>query len=575
MAIVVTVNDKVYNLNKKQLINKGEYINEVIYRAFAQVDEDCAICYEGFTCEDDEPAFLSCACHLTFHRKCVEEILAKFKQCPQCRRKNVTITTFKGHINNAQAYEEIYDKAKEILSGDEWLYFINNWKMVIDQFNRFNRSICVKLYDYMDYTRFGFNWNSNPIYVKSGIKFYVNKMTDRIFSVGEQTIKPRSEFDQIFDEETQGIFRDLGKVKNVIIAGGLIAKIVMVQITKIPETADIDFYVYGPDNRERDIALHNLLAYISGKFGPNKVYYAQFGAVILIFPEGYKRSIQIICGAFYNPDHILTNFDLDHVRIAYDGKDVICLPQFLNSCRYQLSQIDDDKFSNLRVLKAKEYDINILSSKIIGDSMDYIKPYNNNITRINSNTSEGNAKRMISDTYKIPIERVTTNYNDLLKTLQTSSDFIRKSYGINNSTIFNYTARNINFETFKLSRKFNGTITYHSINYIILELNGIKPINSILHNNCQIITVDDKTINPDLVQFINKVLAVISKQIKRNLVIGPKNFMITNKTKFWNDHRRDLRREIILDQTYNALITFPRIDHYNGNLMMEILDIRR
>lgn len=365
-------------LTKNSVLDKDLYISNVIIPLICNSDEQCGICYEEFT-STSLPKFLSCHCKLAFHKDCLIDMFAKMtRSCPQCRNTGITIVDFKAGIIDFDKYESIYDKFKNELDKEEWLIFLCNWTIPIKTFESVQRPITLNSFDYTDYTKFSIGWNQSKIFDMKGKRLSI--LSKGRFQTGMKTCCDIDEFKNEFNKYTLGIFNDINW-DGICIAGGLISKLLNKSVRKDEINSDVDIFVYGSNQGIRDRHLIKVLKFFKDIFGDN-IYFVPTYSVINLIIIDYPRQIQIIYTKVVSIADVLASFDVDHVRCAYSGgNETIVLPKFLESFRYQVTELDNEaKYRIRRMLKIAESGFSLLSKTNVEGIVDAFiniteKPY--------------------------------------------------------------------------------------------------------------------------------------------------------------------------------------------------------
>ena len=194
-----------------------------------------------------------------------------------------------------------------------------------------------------------------------------------------------------------------------VIAGGALLNLIKNETFNI--NSDIDIWITGKYNNKK-IYMSNILNYLS-KFNCKFIQYTET-IVNVILPN--KIIIQIINTLYKNPITIINMFDLDIVKMYYDGKNVyltptcvksICNNTIINSENFIIE--DENKYYNFNkntglTLPVKYYRI----KKYIERGYNFDCKFINNKESKSSNNCIINAK--ISDTENV----LNKKYYDLL-----------------------------------------------------------------------------------------------------------------------------------------------------------------
>mgnify|MGYP001560641653 CR=1 FL=1 len=225
------------------------------------------------------------------------------------------------------------------------------------------------------------------VYKKFNGKLFFNKLSN--YELGKPIIS--SNFKQNFYTYTQNAF-DGFNWSNVIIAGGLVNKIINPNFEEnlvkgFYDNSDIDMYLYGHTKTKKK-KLEYILNFLNDKLGA--YYLINFPNVItLIFPN-YHCDIQIIIGNYKSPLQIVSDFDLSHLQMIYNGHSVKGTKFNLDALETQTTKIMKHKITEKLATKTFMADYSMEHSDIITTNMFY---------RINKNI---NSLKLIFDNYYVP-----------------------------------------------------------------------------------------------------------------------------------------------------------------------------
>ena len=129
-------------------------------------------------------------------------------------------------------------------------------------------------------------------------------------------------------------------------------------------TSDIDLFFLGTESRKKEM-FKEFMCDLQNKCGDRPIYMGVNRSVVNIWVSGYSRMIQVIL--MNDKTHqcisdVLDGFDFDHLRAAYDGKDIVLHKEAYDaittrSTRYTGSTGDEDKIIQ-RMMKALMRDYN-------------------------------------------------------------------------------------------------------------------------------------------------------------------------------------------------------------------------
>ena len=181
-----------------------------------------------------------------------------------------------------------------------------------------------------------------------------------------------SHFKQNFNTYTQSLF-DGFNWSNVIIAGGLVNKIINPDfednlVKGFYDNSDIDMYLYG-HTKTKKRKLEYILNFLNDKLGT--YYLINFSNVItLIFPD-YHCDIQIIIGNYKSPLQIVSDFDLSHLQMLYNGNSVKGTKFNLDALKTQTSKIMKQKITEKLASKTFMAGYSLENSDIITNDVFY------------------------------------------------------------------------------------------------------------------------------------------------------------------------------------------------------------
>ena len=190
------------------------------------------------------------------------------------------------------------------------------------------------------------------------------------YEVGKPIIS--SNYKQNFNNYTQNIF-DGFNWSNVIIAGGLVNKMINPNfednlVKGFYDNSDIDMYLYGHTKTKKK-KLEYILNFLNDKLGT--YYLINFSNVItLIFPN-YHCDIQIIIGNYKSPLQIVSDFDLSHLQMLYNGNSVKGTKFNLDALETQTSKIMKNKITDKLSTKTFMAGYSLEHSDIITINMFY------------------------------------------------------------------------------------------------------------------------------------------------------------------------------------------------------------
>ncbi|AYV83251.1 MAG: hypothetical protein Hyperionvirus5_57 [Hyperionvirus sp.] len=135
-----------------------------------------------------------------------------------------------------------------------------------------------------------------------------------------------------FNQISNDVFAKDFKWDNIIMAGGALLDSIHKE-TLNPDT-DVDIWVYGSKEQRREAIIY-VLNHLSSKMDG---YYSHKGSVIYFFPIDIRRCFQIINTNNLTKYDVLDYFDYCCCKILYDGKQILCTKNFINSIQTKVIQ---------------------------------------------------------------------------------------------------------------------------------------------------------------------------------------------------------------------------------------------
>ena len=160
-----------------------------------------------------------------------------------------------------------------------------------------------------------------------------NKIND--INYGNKSIISEDEFYVKFNTFTNNIFADIDW-SNMVVAGGFIFGLINNISNSIIPSTDIDIFIYSTDIEVRKQKWSYLLEYFSTH---QSIYVNDNGIINIIIPD-LKFDIQIIVFHTDNPVNIIAEFDLNYVKLYYDGINVCSNIGALIGFKYQIADIN-------------------------------------------------------------------------------------------------------------------------------------------------------------------------------------------------------------------------------------------
>lgn len=117
---------------------------------------------------------------------------------------------------------------------------------------------------------------------------------------------------------------------DVCAAGGFIFGMTYGLNTALFPESDIDLFIYGHNQKN---TTERVLEYFKKMWG-NKLHIIKKGLVYTLISTEFERDIQIVPTTVYSVRDVIACFDLDYVKVCYNGSEVYCLPNTLISYKY-------------------------------------------------------------------------------------------------------------------------------------------------------------------------------------------------------------------------------------------------
>ncbi len=226
---------------------------------------------------------------------------------------------------------------------------------------------------------------------------------------------------------------------NVCLAGGAVLKHLLVDPQGF-DNSDYDLFLYGMTSQQATEKIRDILLYFAER-GFHRFIRSQY--VISILGDSFfdgRPIIQIILRLYTTPEEVLLGFDLDSVKVAYDGKRIIMFPSCQRSILHQYNLANGDQqifrtgtFERRLVkyqkrgfrIRVPSFSWNCFPSKVFMDEYDTLPGL-------------GKLVRLVAD--QDLVERLTTpevgDYNQGLNLGSVDSEKIRFQYEGNPNFIF-------------------------------------------------------------------------------------------------------------------------------------------
>jgi hypothetical protein len=176
--------------------------------------------------------------------------------------------------------------------------------------------------------------------------FFDTKKHKMIYKYKENESIINSDFQKNFDIYTNNLFVDFNW-DNCIVAGGVINKIICKKFMEklkygYYNNSDIDIFLYGTTDIKKDKILY-IISFLKNKLGE---YYLIRNANVLtlVFPN-YHCEIQIIIGYYITPFQVINDFDLSHLQMCYNGKNIKGTINTINTLESRISKVMKNKIT--------------------------------------------------------------------------------------------------------------------------------------------------------------------------------------------------------------------------------------
>lgn len=339
----------------------------------------CAICYD--TVSIPNICSLDCKCKIYYHNVC---ILKAFNyenhrnKCLQCRQTVSHIYDFPSLLNKftkitSKTWTNLYKKIMSKYTTLTETYKAYNKQIILcDLF--FNQIRCFrknfpnyillpvfKYYEYMTYSNKEHFQRIHNVFLNSieNDKFKLRKkqkmqkkhksykdeidkyvlQIPSLYQNGDYTINSEDIFHKKFEEFTYNLIDDSFNWDNIAILGGSLYRLlspIFSDFKIIPNSADIDIFIYGPNQDDRKNALKRTLEYFKNRYGDN-VYFVYGSSIINIYVKGVCRHVQIICNNVTSIIEQLEIFDCEHLQLAYFNQKLYATPMALKAIKTQVT----------------------------------------------------------------------------------------------------------------------------------------------------------------------------------------------------------------------------------------------
>jgi len=334
---------------------------EILYKQILAVEKNplvCAVCQD----EIDSLSELcrpKCSCMLWYHKECLSQSYKDTKQsgrCLQCRAKsplyNWETALKKFWLSSAdwkQLYNTIYYRICKANLYDERIQMHKLFFGDITVYReKYPNYILLPVHDFQNYLKF----DEEQFYTTLNLETLVPSvpsgelgpgkkrtlLTAPLFTNGESTVLPQNIFKNKLQEFSYGLLADF-KWDNVFLAGGSLYRLINPKLVNyIPDTSDLDLFIYGSENQIRKKALERILTHFNSKYKEDVFFIVhEKKGLIDMYVRGIARHIQIICNEAKTIIDIIERFDFSHIQICYFNDNLYATPDALKSIKTQIS----------------------------------------------------------------------------------------------------------------------------------------------------------------------------------------------------------------------------------------------
>lgn len=343
--------------NSEELTNTCDFttlqtFQQSLYKQILAMEKNtliCAICHDeiGHLTEICRP---KCTCNLWYHLECLSQSYKDPNQsgaCLQCRQErslyNWETALKKFWISSKdwkQLYHQTYDKACKNNLYAEMIHintlFFGDIKIYRKKLPNY---ILLPFYDFENYLTF-----DEKLFLET-TKEYQNLpnkkkilFTTPLYKNGELVVVSHEQFQNKLREFSYGLLTDFNW-NNVFLAGGSLFRLLSPKFSNlIPDTSDLDLFIYGANHTERKQTLERIMKYFTNKYN-NDVFFVlhEQKALIDVYVRGISRHIQLICNEANSIIEIIELFDCSHVQLCYLNNKLYATPSALKSIKLQMN----------------------------------------------------------------------------------------------------------------------------------------------------------------------------------------------------------------------------------------------
>ena len=179
---------------------------------------------------------------------------------------------------------------------------------------------------------------------------------------------------------TLGLLDDINW-NNMILAGGSVNKLLNPKIISFGPQIDLDLFIYGTANIQKE-KLKELLEWFTNKY-KEKLYLGINKSIVYLWVTDCPRYIQIILHKASNVFEILSDFDLSHCQIAYNGNQFLMTADAIIYLKTQSTQqlIKDQSLTYNRLFKNQYQGYSLFIDKEISDNYETYMNKDNNYNK--------------------------------------------------------------------------------------------------------------------------------------------------------------------------------------------------
>lgn len=144
-------------------------------------------------------------------------------------------------------------------------------------------------------------------------------------------------------DETKLIYDIIDEIgwDNICMAGGLISRLLdYEQIETAPTllNSDVDLFIYGKNRTLINDKINKLYEKIKEKTQNPVFFKYHYSSVINLITESFHKPVQIIVTNYENVYDLISDFDLSHSQVAWNGQQIIHTPKFYTSKEQRITE---------------------------------------------------------------------------------------------------------------------------------------------------------------------------------------------------------------------------------------------